>query len=655
MYNVSEDFINAMKAPVKELQGFVKGDYDTITSEDDLIEFSLTVESGLISTTMKRVEIKAYNNHYLSRESVDVGFGVRLADDSYEFLTLGNFIIVEQNTLIDEGTTTYIGYDKMLLFMEKYEPLEVEYPISVYDYAEAICNKIGIELKNEEFEFNSDFLINEELWLNIDGITYRDILQQIAEVTCTTAIITQDNKLSFKYFWDEYDELTYSELISIKDNYDNPAFNSVVLARTPQEDNIYMRDDEIIALVGLNEYKIENNQIADKDRETAIVDIFEAMTQIGYQECECKTIGLGYYEIGDRLWLGGYEDPTSSILPIHYIKLQFDGGIQETFKSFALNKPQTQYQYATSINKRIKNTEIVVNKQEQYINQLVSDMYEENGVVNEKYTQIHQDINNIVNTVQASGGINLIKNSVMYASDSSNNPTEWTVTGNGKLNIHTSSESLMYGCISGNVFVLNNKTVKQRIKVKPSDENNKYYYSFSCKIKKDLSGTCYIKLYNDTDEFIINVSAGESPFYVEYQLNSITTTDNYLDVEFYGSTDSNATFTDNILCLGENALNWQQADGELMNTQVNINKDGVLVKSSVYMGDYTVMSPLEFAGYSNINGVTTKIFSLNKDTTISKKLRCEDEITMTPLKIVPVLNGDLQGWAFVPITNEEVE
>jgi hypothetical protein len=89
-----------------------------------------------------------------------------------------------------------------------------------------------------------------------------------------------------------------------------------------------------------------------------------------------------------------------------------------------------------------------------------------------------------------------------------------------------------------------------------------------------------------------------------------------------------------------------------MNTQVNINLEGVLVKSSIYLGDYTVMSPLEFAGYSNINGTITKVFSLNKDVTLVKKLEAEDEVKMVPIKIVPITSGDLQGWAFVPSSKE---
>ena len=106
--------------------------------------------------------------------------------------------------------------------------------------------------------------------------------------------------------------------------------------------------------------------------------------------------------------------------------------------------------------------------------------------------------------------------------------------------------------------------------------------------------------------------------------------------------------------IGEYAITWSQANGEIMNTQVNINLDGVLVKSSIYQGDYTIMSPLEFAGYSNINGIITKVFSLNKDTTQVKKLKAEDEITMDPIKIVPITEGEIQGWAFVPSGRRDI-
>jgi len=654
MYSISEDFKSAMQAPIKELQGFINTDEHTITSENDLIEFKITVDSDLTATAMRKLEFKSYGEYNLLNQWVEVGFGVKLNDNSFEYLTYGDFLITEQTYIKDEDTSTYIGYDKMITTMQSYNTLNIEYPITLYDYTVELCNEVGVELFNDNFLVHNNWIIDGELWENINDITYRDIITQIAQVTCTTAII-HDNKLYFKPLTATNESLTYDNMMNLKLENLFGEINSIVLSRSPQEDNIYMKNDESIDANGLTEWRIENNEIIDKNRESAISDIYDAMYGISYYPFESKTEGLGYFEIADNIDIVNNEGDLFNT-SIFNITITFDGGINEVLKTIAPTLTQTQYKYASTISKRLKNTEITVNKQEQYINQLVSDMYDENGIIHENFTEIHQDITNIINSVQTSGGANLIKNSVMFAYDTQNNPTDWDVTGNGTLDITPSAESINYGCISGHVFILNDKTVKQRVNVSVSTDNTRQVvYSFSTKVKKSLAGTAYVKIYNDVEEYTINIEYDSNELYKEYSLQGLLPQNNYYDVEFYGSADSNSTFTDNILSVGEYKQEWQQADGELMNTQVNINKDGVLVKSSIYAGDYTVMSPLEFAGYSKINGVVTKIFSLNKDTTISKKLTCEDEITMNPIKIVPVTTGNLIGWAFVPTINEEVE
>ena len=260
--------------------------------------------------------------------------------------------------------------------------------------------------------------------------------------------------------------------------------------------------------------------------------------------------------------------------------------------------------------------------------------------------QVQNNVDNTINGVQNSGGNNFIRNSVMFAYDSDRVPNDWTVSGNGSLDISSNVESLSKGAISGNVFMLNDKTVTQLVRVTPGVP-----YTFTTRIKKGTTGSCYAKLYNTTDEHIISIPNGTSAFYEEQSLQNIIPSEDYYYVEFYGSSNSNATFTDNMLALGEFKSRWQQASGEVMNAQVNIDQNGILIKSSKYQGDYTVMSPLEFAGYSNINGVKTKVFSLNKDTTEVERLKSRKSIEMPPIKILPITTGDLQGWAFVPSTN----
>lgn len=651
MIAISNDFKTAMKQPIKELDAYIKISEDNkITSADDLISFKISCDTDICKTAMRKLEGKYLGEHNLLGEWVRVGFGVKLPNGTFEYLDYGSFLITEITTTKDTGVTQVVGYDKMINAMTNYSKLNVEYPITLYEYTQILCNRCGLVLGNETF-IHANWLINQELWENISGITYRDILVQIAQVTASTCIISNDDKVYFKSIYNTGEQLTYDNMKKLKLEPIYGEINSVVLSRTPQEDNIYMRDEESIQANGLTEYKIENNEIIDKDRDNAMTPIYNALHGISYYPFETTTEGLGWYEIADNFDI---VNDTGNIFntTLFNFSITIDGGIKEILKTVAETKTQTQYQYATTIAKRVKNTEIIVDKQGQNIEQLVTDMYEEDGIIHENFTKTYQDIQNIINSVQNSGGNNLIKNSVMFAYDDKNVPNNWEVEGDGNLIISSSPEALASGGASGHTFTLINKKVKQRVNVKVDSSDipveEKTYYTFSTKIKKDVTGTCYVKLYNSNEEHIIELNAGESSFYGEYEIKALLPKDNYYDIEFYGSTDSNATFTDNMLAVGEYKTQWTQASGEIMNTQVNINLDGVLVKSSIYLGDYTVMSPLEFAGYSNINGTVTKVFSLNKDTTLVKKLEAEDEVKMVPIKIVPITTGDLQGWAFVP-------
>lgn len=790
MIAVSNDFKTAMTQPVKELQAYI-GD---IKSEDDLISFKINSESGMCKTAMRKLEAKYTGNHNLLGQWVHVGFGVKLADGTFEYLDYGSFLVSEITTAKDTEITTITGYDKMINAMTPYVKLDVEYPMRLIDYTKLLCNACNLELSKNIFGENrvpsfdsgkwvlsngafinedgnlefpndnskavieinwdtnietisvqytivtggnchlsltyldenrqildtngradkdkednylvtasfggdnvygeaiskakyvrltfqtstnapnpyvikniscdtyidkfkdcytrynpmNDWLINGELWENINGITYRDIFVQIAQATGTVCIIGADDKVYFKPLTETGEELTYNNMFKLSLEPKYGEINSVVLARTPQEDNIYMRDEASIRDNGLTEFKIENNEIIDKDRDNAMTPIYNALKGISYYPFESSTEGLGWYEIGDKITI---INDTGDLFEtaIFNINIDIDGSIKETLKTVAETKTQTQYQYATTIAKRVKNTEIIVNKQDEYIKSLVSDMYDENGVINNKFTEIYQNLTEIIQSVQNSGGSNLLKNSVMFAYEN-DNVNDWELSETGEIVISSNAESLNAGCLSGHGFSLLNKTASQKILV---NSDNKY--SFSTKIKKGLDGSCYVKIYNSNEEYLIEVIEGEEVFYKEYEIKDLSPKDNYYIVEFYGSADSNATFTDNMFSIGEYKSQWTQANGEIMNTQVNVNVNGVLVKSSVYLGDYTVMSPLEFAGYSNINGTITKVFSLNKDITYTKKLEAEDEINMTPIKIVPVKTGDLIGWAFVPSTkNEEV-
>lgn len=260
------------------------------------------------------------------------------------------------------------------------------------------------------------------------------------------------------------------------------------------------------------------------------------------------------------------------------------------------------------------------------------------------------DIEGFKFDVQHSGGSNLILNSVGFAGFQS-----WEYEG-GVAHI-SNADLTLNGSQSGGAFVFDDGKITQKITVKADSDDipqaQKTYYTFSTMIKKGLQGTCYFKVYNDVESYILELGENEISDYKEYQLKGLLPKQSFYYVELYGSKDSNATFTDNMCNIGVIKTPYQQAYGEILNTQVNITTNGVIVKSNVYEGSYTVMSPLEFSGYAKVNNLVTRVFSLNGDTTEVEKLKARTQISMNPIKVVALKSGTNKGWAFVPSGGDE--
>jgi len=387
MIAVSNDFKNAMKKPVKELDAYIQIGQDRITASDDLVEFKASCESGLCKTAMRKLEAKYFGEHDLLGKWINVGFGVRLQNNTFEYIDYGAFLVTEITYTKDTGITQITAYDSMVKSMVNYTPLAIDYPINLFDYTNALCTACGLVLGSNTF-VNADWQVERDLWETMEGVTYRDILTQIAQATASTCIIGNDNKVYFKYLTDTNEELTYDNMKKLKLEPIYGEINSVVLGRDPiVGEDVFLKDDESIEENGLTEFRIVNNEIIDKNRENAITPIYNALHGISYYPFETSTEGLGWYEIGDSFTIVndlGEEYKTS----LFNFNITVDGGIKETLKSVAETKTQSQYQYASSISKRIKNTEIIVNKQEGTIEAIASDVQTIDTRENNNYQEV---------------------------------------------------------------------------------------------------------------------------------------------------------------------------------------------------------------------------------------------------------------------------
>jgi hypothetical protein len=226
---------------------------------------------------------------------------------------------------------------------------------------------------------NSTISITADLWSE-SQFTYRDILNQVAEASGSIIYFNEDDELAFKQISGSVEEtITTNEELSLKLEPIYQELNSLVLSRMPQEDNIVQQDATSVSTYGLHEFKIINNDILDNDRETYITPIFTVLDGLTYYPFSCDTIGLGYFNVGDRIRVTDLNSVTYEVLVMN-IKLNISGGISETISAKVPEKSTTPYEYAGFIGKKIKDTEIIVDKQAGEITIISSELEEKISV-----------------------------------------------------------------------------------------------------------------------------------------------------------------------------------------------------------------------------------------------------------------------------------
>lgn len=661
--NAFKENIKKFGKEIKSKITYMLNDEEIVLTNEDFDAISPHYEGSILKSVMKQLDLTS--NVYIPKDTtINYQFGVKVRDaegidDGYDYVNFGNYIVAKEPEKQEDMNKWKITcYDKMLLMMTPYEKMAVEYPITIKNYINVICTHKGIIFRNINDEFvNYDKVIENELFLDNEGndlnYTFRDVMDQLAQVTASTICINEEtDELEIRYLNETNDTIDEEYLKDVNVNFAEQygPLNTIVLSRSAGSDKIALSRPENLSDDNKIAIEISDNQIMNfNNRDEYLPEILNELYGLQYYTNDFKSPGIVYYNLCDKYNINIDENTYECIMLNDDVSVT--QGLEENVFTNLLEESKPDYTKVSKTDRTISQTTLIVDKQERNIEALVYDMYDDDGIINESFTQIRQDINGIVINAQNSGGGNLLLNSVMFLHSDDEIPS-WEITGTGTIDINDSPEAKLAGGIAGHVFTLNNLIAKQRISVKVDndniDEENKTYYSFSTKIKKDTNGTCYVKIYNNNEEYRIVVNQGATPYFADYEITGLLPKDTYYDIEFYGSADSNATFTDNMFTIGRYKAQWQQATGEIMNTQVSIDTNGINVKSATSEGTEVVITPYEFSGYANVGGTKAKTFTLNGATTEVEKIKSRSEISMPPLKIVPINSGSKLGWAFVP-------
>ena len=109
----------------------------------------------------------------------------------------------------------------MLFSMKPYTNINVNYPINIRNYISAIANHLNLNFANvnDNTFANWNKEIPNEKYLDASGndigYTFRDVLDELAQVTGSTICINNNDELEIRYITNTLDTITGKHLKNI--------------------------------------------------------------------------------------------------------------------------------------------------------------------------------------------------------------------------------------------------------------------------------------------------------------------------------------------------------------------------------------------------------------------------------------------------------
>lgn len=371
----------------------LNGEQIILTSED-INSVTPNYNANILKSVMKVLDIDS-NIAIPKNTEIKFEYGILIGNE-YEYLNYGNYIVAEEPQKQEDTLSYKIKcYDKMLFSMKDYEKLQVEYPCTIKEYLTALCTKIGLTLKNADFA-NQNREIASDLFADL-GYKYRDVLDQIAETTGGIICLNLNDEIEVRYANNTNDLIDeeYINDTNVEFGEKYGPINSIVLSRAEESDNVYKKDDESIALHGLCEIKIKENQFMNFDNRSDYLDeLAEKLFGLEYYLNDFSSTGIMYYDLFDKynILIG---DNTYPCIMLNDEQL-ITQGLEENIYTKKLEQSETDYSKADKTDQKINRTTLIVDKQNQKITQLAEQTTEHET----KLTKQEQDIESIKSQVE---------------------------------------------------------------------------------------------------------------------------------------------------------------------------------------------------------------------------------------------------------------
>ena len=374
---------------------YTENNEERVLTGEDINNATPHYNADLLKSVMKELDLDSNVDIPVNTE-INFQYGL-LVGEQYEYLDYGNYIVFSSEKQEDTLSYKIKCYDKLIYSMKPYENMNIVYPTTIRSYINSLCNYLGITFASSGIEFtNYNKTIPTELYLDSQGndlgYTFRDVLDELAQVTGSVICVNNNDELEIRYINNTNDTIDEEYLKDINVNFGKKygSINTVVLSRSADADKISLSnpsnlpDDEKIAI------EIKDNQIMNfNNRDEFLPALLNRLYGTEYYLNDFTSTGIVYYDLMDKYNVQIGENTYNCLMLNNEVNI--DQGLEEQIHTDMPETSDTDYLKTDKTDRRINQTYLIVDKQNQRIDSVVTNVTEQN----DKISQITQTVDEL--------------------------------------------------------------------------------------------------------------------------------------------------------------------------------------------------------------------------------------------------------------------
>lgn len=409
-----------------ESENEVLTEYDIVntTYEDYRYVDTATLCIGqFVARTISGELMNPNNSIIMENKEIKVELGVK-TESGTNYYSLGNFLITKPSDDAVKDKTSFEAMDYTKKFNKEFDATGLTFPCTALQLAQFCCQKCGVELGSTSFT-NSSFVIDSNQYET--GDTFRKVMQDIGKLAYSWVRIGWDNKcyidFSFSSTVADTDKIGTSNYydLTVQSEKFGPV-NRVVIGMSDIEgENVVLEDSTSIEQNGVCELQIMDNNLTytPELRQQAITSA-NKLFGLSFVPIEINTTGHPWLLGNETVEIEKLDGTKIKTIPFDRT-IEYAGHIKTKLVSKADTKTETEYKNPGTLETAIKQTRIIVNKQEQEISQVIQQQESQTELIN----SVQDSIDNL--TEQINENIIIYRGNGVPTLD--NYPAnEWTTT-----------------------------------------------------------------------------------------------------------------------------------------------------------------------------------------------------------------------------------